>query len=144
MEKQYEIKPSIVNKKNHSNKEFKTNNPIIKELINIFIKTLKENLPEYYLTTMYNNLSTLKIGHKNILWKIISGIVTDYTITGEYYIYENIISILPITNKFIITKYIGITKKEYIINLYHELLHMSSTIIDQNNQIAYSGFYQTN
>lgn len=32
---------------------------------------------------------------------------------------------------------------EYIENLYHELLHMSSTIIDNENKISYSGFYQT-
>ena len=144
MEKQYQIKPTIVNKINPNNKEFKTNNPIIKELINIFIKTLENNLPEYYLTTMYNNLSTLRIGNKHIFRKIITGIISDNIITGEYYMYENVINILPIVNKNVITKYIGISKKEYIINLYHELLHMSSTIIDHYNQIAYSGFYQTN
>lgn len=144
MKKQYEIKPTIINKINPNNKEFKNNNPIIKELIDIFIKTLEDNLPEYYLTTMYNNLSTLRIGHKHIFRKIISEILSDNIITGEYYMYENIINILPIVNKNIITKYIGISKKEYIVNLYHELLHMSSTIIDEYNQIAYSGFYQTN
>ena len=144
MRKQYEIKPTIVSKINPNNKEFKTNNSIIKELIDIFIKTLEDNLPNEYLTTMYNNLSTLKIEHKHILIKIISGIVTDYLITGGYYLSENIINILPIDNKFLITKYIGISKEEYVINLYHELLHMSSTIIDEYNKIAYSGFYQTN
>jgi signal transduction histidine kinase len=86
---------------------------------------------------MYNNLSTLKIEHKHILIKLISGIVTDYTITGEYYLYENIINIFPINNNFIITKYIGISKEEYIINLYHELLHMSSTIIDETKRLRF-------
>ena len=93
---------------------------------------------------MYNNLSTLRIENKHIITKLLSRILTDYMTTGEYYIYENLISILPITNKFIITKYIGISKEEYIVNLYHELLHMSSTIIDEYNGVAYSGFYQTN
>jgi len=144
MKKQYEIKPTIINKLNPNNKEFKTNNPIIKELIDIFIKTLEDNISKHNLTTMYNNLSTLKIEHKHILIKLISGIVTDYLMTGGYFLSENSINILPINNKFIITKYIGISMEEYIINLYHELLHMSSTIIDENNKIAYSGFYQTN
>lgn len=144
IESTYEIKKTILVNRNPNNKKYITNDPILQELIDTFIKTLETNINTYNLNAMYNNLSTLRIENKHIITKILSRIITDYITTGEYYLYENIISILPIINKFIISKYIGISKEEYIVNLYHELLHMSSTIIDEYNQIAYSGFYQTN
>lgn len=140
----YEIKPTIVVNKVSNNKKYITDDLILQELINRFIKTLEINIKKDNLNAMYNNLSTLTIENKHIITKILSGIISDYITTGEYYLYENLISILPIINKNIISKYIGISKEEYIVNLYHELLHMSSTIIDEYNKVAYSGFYQTN
>ena len=140
----YEIKPTIVVNTTSNNHKFITDDPILQELVDIFIRTLEININVYNLNAMYNNLSTLRIENKHSIRKILSRIITDYMINGEYYLYENIISILPLINKNIISKYIGISKEEYIVNLYHELLHMSSTIIDKYNKIAYSGFYQTN
>ena len=122
--------------------KFITKDIILQELIETFIKVLEKNIPKEKLNLMYNNLSTLTIQNKNIIPRMIASLYQSYITTGEYYLYENIISLLPITKQDLITKCIGISLEEYIENLYHELLHMSSTIIDKENNIAYSGFYQ--
>lgn len=55
----YEIKPTIkITKTNYQYPIIK--NSILQELIDTFIKTLENNLSEYNLMLMYNNLSTLK------------------------------------------------------------------------------------
>lgn len=139
----YEIKPTIkVDKEN--NDKFIIKDVILQELVDEFVKVLEININKDNLRQMYNNLSTLKIENKYIIRKILSRLISDYMTTGEYYLYENIISVLPIISNNILLKYIGISKEEYVVNLYHELLHMSSTIIDNYNGVAYSGFYQTN
>ena len=136
----YQIKPTIkIIETSYQHLIIK--NPVLQELIDVFIKTLENNFLKENLILMYNNLSTLKIQNKNIIRRVVLGIFKDNITTGEYYLYENIISLLPIVKNDILIKYIGMSLDEYVENLYHELLHMSSTIIDKKKQISYSGFY---
>lgn len=66
----------------------------------------------------------------------------DSTVTGQYYLDDNIVSVLPLKDRRLWNHFIGISTEEYISNLYHELLHMSSTILDKEKNIAFSGFSQ--
>lgn len=125
-----------------SHRKFLTEDKLLQEMIHKFIKVLEANLTQDNLKLLYNNISTLKIENKSIFFEIIQGLFKKNTITGYYFLDENIISVIPLKDKKIIHKILGASLKEYIINLYHELLHMSSTTIDKKNSIAFSGFSQ--
>jgi len=89
------------------------------EVIENFVSTMKEKLPESALMAMYHNIKTLKIGYSPYL---IINIVTG----GFYRCLDNIIKLNPI--------YVNPKQKRgnYIIT--HELLHMSSHISDGKNK----------
>ena len=105
MKSLYEIKPTMVIDKNINNNKFITNDLVLQKLIDTFIEVLEMNIDKNDLNQMYNNLSTLRIENKHTISKILSRIITDYMITGEYYLYENLISILPMVKNNIISKY---------------------------------------
>lgn len=118
--------------------KFTCNNIFLKQLIKKFISTIKKEILNEDLIIMYNNIGTLKIESKSDLKGYIDNKLNERSPIGYYFLDENIISVLPVDNKINM-----ISKEEYIATLYHELLHMSSTIIDKKNNIAYSGFSQT-
>lgn len=122
--------------------KFQTEDTILKELIDSFTKVLERKVKEENLKLFYNNIGTLKIENKRIIRKILSSIFTDTITIGQYYLDDNVVSILPLNNKNILSSYIKMTTKEYIGVLYHELLHMSSTIVEGKN--IFSGFAQIN
>ena len=122
--------------------EFDTNDRVLKEMINTFVSVLEEKISKDNLRLLYNNMSTLKIENKSILLEQVLGIFKDNTITGQYYLEDNVISILPLKDKNILGKYVGVEIEEYIVNLYHELLHMSSTVLDREKNMVFSGFSQ--
>lgn len=122
--------------------EFDTNDRVLKEMINTFVSVLEEKISKDNLRLLYNNMSTLKIENKSILLEQVLGIFKDNTTTGQYYLEDNVISILPLKDKNILGKYVGVEIEEYIVNLYHELLHMSSTVLDREKNIVFSGFSQ--
>lgn len=123
-------------------KNFKTEDKLLGELIEYFTNILRNKLSQKNLLLFYKNISTLKIENKSIFWEVIPNLFKDNAVTGQYYLDDNIISIFPLANKSLLSKYIGIITEEYIANLYHELLHMSSTIVDKKNKIVFSGFSQ--
>lgn len=122
--------------------EFDTNDRVLKEMINTFVSVLEEKISKDNLRLLYNNMSTLKIENKSILLEQVLGIFKDNTTTGQYYLEDNVISILPLKDKNILSKYVGVEIEEYIVNLYHELLHMSSTVLDREKNMVFSGFSQ--
>lgn len=122
--------------------EFDTNDRVLKEMINTFVSVLEEKISKDNLRLLYNNMSTLKIENKSILLEQVLGIFKDNTTTGQYYLEDNVISILPLKDKNILGKYVGVEIEEYIVNLYHELLHMSSTVLDREKNMVFSGFSQ--
>jgi len=128
--------------KKYKYKKFETEDEILQEMIEYFIGVLEKNVLKENLQLFYNNISSLKIENKSVLFEIIFGIFKNSTVTGYYFLDENIISVLPLKDRKFWNRFIGILTEEYIINLYHELLHMSSTIIDKDKKIAFSGFAQ--
>lgn len=130
--------PTILNKEYT---KFQTKDPLLQELIDSFTKVLEQKVEEANLKLFYNNIGTLKIENKRIIRKILSSIFTDTITIGQYYLDDNVVSMLPLNKKDILRKILKMTTKEYIIILYHELLHMSSTIVDKN---IFSGFTQIN
>lgn len=100
----------------------KENNRVFKEtytqIIENFVSTMKEKLPEPALNAMYHNLKTLKIGKTN------NSIISMF-LCGLY---------IQIPNVIILTK-----NNRGDATVTHELLHMSSLIIGKNNMA--SGFY---
>lgn len=123
-------------------KRFKTEDKTLQEIIDTFISVLEKNISKNNLKLLYNNISSLKIESKSILLQLLPGIFRDNITTGQYYLDDNIISILPIKDKNILNRFIGTNLEEYIANLYHELLHMSSTISNREKNVVFSGFSQ--
>jgi len=126
----------------NENNEFYVQDSLLQNLIEQFVFTLEKNISIDDLQALYNNLSTLKIDNRRIIYQLVSGIFKDNTVTGEYFLDDNVISVFPLKNNNILGRYIGINNNEYIANLYHELLHMSSTIRGRNKEIAFSGLSQ--
>lgn len=118
--------------------KFNCNNNFLRQLIKKYIYNIQTEITKDDLNIMYNNLGTLKIESKSVLSGYINNKLNERTPIGYYFLDENIISVLPIDNKVNM-----ISKEEYIATLYHELLHMSSTIVDKKNNVAYSGFSQS-
>lgn len=121
-------------------KPFKTTDEVLQKMIDTFTITIETNVQEDNLRLFKSNISTLKVANKGILLEQILGLFKDNTVTGLYYLEDNMISVLPLQNKQILNKYLSISTEEYIANLYHELLHMASTVIDGN--MIFSGFSQ--
>lgn len=115
----------------------------IQNIVEVFRSILENKFKEEDLYIFYKNIRTLKIKQKPILLELIYSLFKETRITGLYNLYKNEISVLPIQNNKLLNKYIGIEKEEYIASMYHELLHMSSTILDKENNIVFSGFYQS-
>lgn len=141
MEKNFEIMktPKVFG---YRYNEFITNDLVLKELIDNFVFVLEDKLSNENLQLLYKNLCTLKVNNRNIIYELVTGLFKDNTVTGKYYLDDNTISIVPLKSKKILSKCIGIDIKEYIANLYHELLHMASSITDKKNDVAYSGLSQ--
>lgn len=124
------------------NNVYKIDDKLLQELIDRFVMILEKNICRDNLTLLYNNLSTLKIESKRIIYEIIIGVFKDSTVTGQYFLDDNIISILPLKDSNKLKSIISINTSEYIANLYHELFHMASTIKGKNKKVAFSGFSQ--
>ena len=133
--KTLEIKDCVYNR-------FITEDKVLQELIDNFAKVLESNINREDLKLFYTNISTLKIENQSILFEKIIGLFKDNTTTGQYYLEDNVISVLPLKSKNFLSKYIGISIHEYIANIYHELLHMASTIVDKEKNIIFSGLSQ--
>lgn len=118
--------------------KFKTNDKILDEIINNFTYVLERDIPKENLILFYNNLSTLKVDNRIVLDNIKSTIFNKNVVVGYYLIDENIISIMPIGK----SKILNVCTEEYIVIVCHELLHMSSSIVDKEKRISFSGFSQ--
>lgn len=127
--------PNII-KKVHT--KFKTDDKVLEEIINNFTYVLERNLSRENLVLFYNNLSTLKVDNKIVLDSLKTNIFNKNIIVGYYLLDENIISILPLGK----SKHLNVSIEVYIVNVCHELLHMSSSIVDKENRISFSGFSQ--
>lgn len=134
------LKTPLINE--NKNNEFKVDDKLLQELIDRFVMVLEKNISRDKLILLYNNLSTLKIESKRIIYEVIAGIFKNSTVTGEYYLDDNIISILPLEDSSKFKKFISMNASEYIANLYHELLHMASTIKSESGRVAFSGLSQ--
>lgn len=132
------LKTPIV--ENKINENFQIDDKILEELINSYTKRLEESIPEENLKLFKNNISTLKIEYKNIIYGIISNIFKRNT-SALYYLEDNKISMLPLNKKYFGYD-ISYNTEDFIEDLYHELLHMSSSLIDKEIGVAFSGFSQ--
>lgn len=137
MESKIEIlkTPNIVKKEYV---KFKTEDTILQETVDNFTFVLERELSKENLKLFYNNISTLKIDYKSILQEIKYNLFKKNIVTGYYFLAENVISILPLNKK----KHLNISIEEYIANICHELLHMSSTYVDEERKISFSGLCQ--
>lgn len=122
--------------------KFKTDDPILQEIVDNFTFVLERELSQENLQLFYNNISTLKIDYESILSGLKSSLSKSNIVVGYYFLMENIISVLPLGKKKYWGKYINVSIEEYIVNICHELLHMSSTIIDSENKVSFSGLSQ--
>lgn len=128
--------------KEHKNNVFEIDDKLLQELIDGFVMVLEKNICRNNLILLYNNLCTLKIESKRIIYELIAGVFKDNTVTGQYFLDDNIISILPLKDNNKLKNIVSVNTSEYIANLYHELFHMASTIKSWNKKIAFSGFSQ--
>ena len=122
---------------------FNTDDVVLLEIINNFTKILERNFMREDLQLFYSNIGTLKMGSKSIILEILLSLFKEKTSTGLYFLKENKISVLPLENSTFISKRIGISKEEYIANMFHELLHMSATITNSKCKTILSGFCQS-
>jgi len=127
--------PNIIKKEY---KKFEAKDKILQEIINNFTYVLERDVLKENLILFYNNISTLKIDNKIVLDNLKKNKYNKNIIVGYYFLQENIISILPLGK----CKYLNVSTEEYIANLCHELLHMSSSIVDNENRVSFSGFCQ--
>ena len=123
-------------------KKFLTEDHLFQQIVDYFSFVLENNIDKNLLTLFYNNISTLKIDNRSILIERIFNFFNDTITTGQYYIDDNVISVLPLKDNVFLGKYIGIDSEEYTANVFHELLHMSSTYVDNNTDMIFSGFSQ--
>ena len=137
MESKIEIlkTPNII-KKAHT--KFEIEDKILEEIINNFAYVLERELLRENLVLFYNNLSTLKVDNKIVLGSQKANIFNKNIVVGYYLLDENIISVLPLGK----SKYLTISTEEYIAIVCHELLHMSSSVVDKEKRISFSGFSQ--
>ena len=118
--------------------KFKTEDKLLEEIIDNFTYVLEKELQEENLILFYNNITTLKVDNKIVLDSLMASIFKKNIVVGYYLLDENIISILPLGK----SKYLNVPIEEYIAIVCHELLHMSSSIIDKEKRISFSGFSQ--
>lgn len=134
------VKPEIIKTPKITKKEyteFKTDDEILREIINRFTYVLEKNVSRDSLILFYNNIGTLKVENKSIFKGLIPGLFRTNTVTGRYYLDDNVISLFPLKNK----NFIGLGIEGYVANLCHELLHMSSTL-KCDEKMVFSGFCQ--
>lgn len=132
------LKPPTIKIVEH--KDFKTEDKILKELVDSFTKILEDTLPKEKLYLFRNNISTLKIEYKNMIHGLLSNMFNRNT-KAQYFLDENKIAMLPLNKKFLGYS-VDYNTEDFIEDLYHELLHVSSTILDKKRNIAFSGFSQ--
>jgi len=128
--------PNII-KKAHT--KFETEDKVLEEIINNFIYVLERDLSKENIVLFYNNLSTLKVDNKMILDSQNANVFNKNIVVGYYLLDENIISVVPLGK----SKYLTVSTEEYIAIVCHELLHMSSSVVDKEKRISFSGFSQT-
>jgi len=114
----------------------------IKTAIDNFIKVLEREVSKDNLNLLYNNLKSLEVISKTSFVDIVKALISNYFTSGLYYPLLNRIKVIPnkIDKKYGL--YIDITEDEYLFTIYHELLHMSSTLCDEVNDILFGGFCQ--
>ena len=118
--------------------KFKTDDKLLEEIIDNFTYVLERDLLKENLILFYNNISTLKVDDKIVLNSFITTIFNKNIVVGYYLLEENIISIIPPGK----SKTLDVSTEEYIAIVCHELLHMSSSIVDNEKRISFSGFSQ--
>ena len=139
MESKIEIlkTPNIIKK---ARTKFETEDKVLEEIISNFIYVLERDLSKENLMLFYNNLSTLKVDNKIVLNSQRANIFNKNIVVGYYLLDENIISVVPLGK----SKYLTVSTEEYIAIVCHELLHMSSSVVDKEKRISFSGFSQMN
>ena len=120
--------------------KFQTDDIIIQELIDNYVQVIENSQSEENLKLFRRNISKLRIEYKYILFGLIANILKKRT-AAQYYLEDNKISMYPLNKKYFGYN-ISYNTEDFIQDLYHELLHMSSTIIYRDNTIVYSGFSQ--
>lgn len=119
-------------------KKFQTDDKVLEEIINSFIYVLERDISRNNLILFYNNISTLTVDNKIIVDSLKSNIFNRSIVVGYYLIEENIISVLPLGKR----KYLNVSTEEYVVNVCHELLHMSSSVVDEEKRRSFSGLSQ--
>jgi len=134
--------PKIIDK-GHSGKLNQKHKNEIKNQIDNFVEKIQKNIPQKYLTTMYNNLYNLTIKEEDLYLIIYNKVKNLYTrgIRGGMYLPdENKISIYSEKGLNYLKETFELKKDITLERIYtHELLHMSTTI--RKNQNYFTGFH---
>lgn len=93
-------------------------------LIVDFFNTLSQEIPNEDLTLLFNNFNTLTITTKSFK---LSSLISRKNVVGQYIAKENKIKV---------------SDKDYELTIDHELFHASSTIVDSETGIVFTGFSQ--
>lgn len=125
---------------NKDDVKFQTDDIILQKLVDSYTKVLETSMSKENLILFKNNIKTLKIEYKNMLYGLILNTFKRRT-AAIYDLEDNKISMYPLNKKYLGCN-ISYNIEDFIEDLYHELLHMSSTIIDKENIVAFSGFSQ--
>lgn len=121
---------------------FESDNDVVKDIIDRFTSVIESKVSRDNLKIFYNNISTLDVRNRKAFWAFVSNMFKDVDVCALYYLDDNMIKILPLNDKSLFGRYYKFGLEEYIICLCHELMHMSSSIVDKENNIIYSGLSQ--
>lgn len=114
---------------------FHSENLEINLIVEHFISVLEQNISKQNLAILYKNLESCSIKKQNIL----SNFIFMFNLRGQdlglYYPNKNKIVVVPPQ-----TGFLEVSKEEYVCSLYHELLHLSSSLGKIKNGLVISGF----
>lgn len=125
----------------------------LRDIVCEFLERITSIIPEDILNILYNNINSLTISNKfdrkDFFSNLFSSILSNSFISGYYILVDNNIKIIPKFEYYMCKSIIKVNSNvkqkysynEYLKNvLFHELLHMSSTVCTTNNK--FSGFSQ--
>jgi len=125
-----------------SQNNFQIEDENVIQTIENFISILEANISEDNLILFHNNISTLEVEVENSLRRYLTHLIKDGAPTGSYHTVRNKIYTLPLKNTTLLSNIIGVSEEDYEAILFHELLHLSGTLLGYHKGINFSGFSQ--
>ena len=120
---------------------FFTENQMVQSIVDSFILELEQNISKDSLNIFYTNLKTLEIKIEDNIKEYIKLMFSKKYITGSYDSRNNTLY-ATIPRDFNIINRNIMPEEERLAVMYHELLHMSATILERYKDTKFSGFCQ--